>query len=622
MKGDAGFLRVAEQNRGPRGCPTLVLTESASGGDGVSDARSDAELLHGLRGGDARSYEALWRRHSGAAYRYAHRLFPSRADDLVSESFLAIYQQVTATDKGPRYAFRSYLKAVIRNLAIKWNREAERVLSAEDLDQVDPHDGLSRLEKQSDSAEVISAFRELPERWQRVLWLAEVDDRSRPEIAKELGIRPNAVSALQRRARTGLKFQWLSTQIPLALREDVAHVARLFPQYVTEPRNAALAAEVDTHLTICDSCRDLLHSLRGGSARLEGKTLAILLGSAGLGVPSLASLTSGTTAAAVAAVTAGAGLTGWLIAGGLSVLTVSGVIVSTLLLPPAPSPAVAGVDPTTAPSVIRVVVPQTPAPTTPRPEPVEPAIGPGVNDPRIPVVELTDDPDRQGPIAPTRPDPAGPETPGPGIDPSTGGSPGVTTPSTFSGYLAPVVQGKTTPGRAVVVELAAQRYTPPVAGDGSWSFDARGLELEPGVYDYRVWTYDAVSPSAAMSGTFTVLPLTVQGFEHIEGFEDMLLSEAQTTGVVIAITGPANGTVFVDTMQGVSATITLDQSGYTRKRLVMNGVGWYHFTFRALDGDGFWGPAHETSVDVYDPDVIWGPWGPDAEDMTFDLVDP
>lgn len=140
---------------------------------------------------------------AGAAYRYAHRLL-SRADDLVSESFLAIYRQVTSTEKGPRYAFGSSLKAVIRNLAIKWNREAERVLSTEHLDRADPRDGLSQVEQQSESAEVISAFRELPARWHRVLWLAEVDDRSRPEIAKELGIRPDAVSAVQRRALRGL----------------------------------------------------------------------------------------------------------------------------------------------------------------------------------------------------------------------------------------------------------------------------------------------------------------------------------------------------------------------------------------------------------------------------------
>jgi hypothetical protein len=225
------------------------------------------------------------------------------------------------------------------------------------------------------------------------------------------------------------------------------------------------------------------------------------------------------------------------------------------------------------------------------------------------------------PSAPARPEPAAPDTPGPAEEP-TALTPGVTNPESSSGYSAPVISGQTTPGNSVAVLIDSQRYTSVVDDDGRWSFDPRTLQLAAGTYSYQVWAYNTTSQSAATSGTFTVLPLQLSGFEHLTGFEDMTVDEAQTTGLVITITGPPGGSVFITTMQGVSATINLDADGHTRKRLLMNAPGWYYFTFRALDSEGFWGPAFEAPVDVYDPNTIFGPWGPGPDDMAFDLVDP
>ena len=104
----------------------------------MHEVRSDAELLRAVRDGDGGAYEVLWQRHFDAALRYAGHLYPSRAEDLVSESFLAIYQQVRTSQKGPEFAFRLYLRSVIRNTSIRWRRDAARVLDAEDLDEADP----------------------------------------------------------------------------------------------------------------------------------------------------------------------------------------------------------------------------------------------------------------------------------------------------------------------------------------------------------------------------------------------------------------------------------------------------------------------------------------------------
>ncbi|MBN9620375.1 MAG: RNA polymerase subunit sigma, partial [Actinobacteria bacterium] len=61
------------------------------------DARepSDAELLTAVASGDDDAYGVLWARHESAARRLATQLTrPSNVDDLVSESFLRVFNAV------------------------------------------------------------------------------------------------------------------------------------------------------------------------------------------------------------------------------------------------------------------------------------------------------------------------------------------------------------------------------------------------------------------------------------------------------------------------------------------------------------------------------------------------
>ncbi|MFF3027504.1 sigma-70 family RNA polymerase sigma factor [Microbacterium sp. NPDC057944] len=597
----------------------------------MEDSRGDAELLRALRDGDRDAYVVLWERHIGAALRQASRLLPSRAEDLVSEAFLAIYQQVTTTDKGPEFAFRSYLKAVIRNIAIRWRTEAYRVDDTADADRIDFRDALSLVEREADANELLGAFQELPERWQRVLWLAEVADVARPEIAKELGIKPNAVSALHRRARSGLRFQWLTKQVPALLRDDPDHVARLLPRHLTEPDDADLTAEISAHVDSCIRCGELLLSLRSDARRLQGVTLsAVGFGALGVAIPSGSALAPG-TAAAAALITASTGFgVASLLAGGVGAFSIGGLLLATILVGAPVEAAPSAIDATSSRPV--VTAPQTTGPrsggtealpsSAPTTGPHAPTLGRRNADPSIDSVDLVNDPDADLPTAPDRPQTAPGTTPGPSEEPTSALTPGVTTPSGYSGYLPPTLAGTATPGSAVAVEIDGRRYTPDVAADGAWAFDPRTLQLAAGTHDYRAWSFDAQNQSAATMGSFTVLPIVVAGFEELTGMEDMLVEEASTTGIVISATGPANGRIYVSTMEGYSAVFALDATGHAVKRLRVNAVGWYWFTFRALDADGFWGPPEEHAADVYDPDVIFGPWGPSPEDMTFDIVDP
>ncbi|MCM3656344.1 sigma-70 family RNA polymerase sigma factor [Agromyces mediolanus] len=574
-------------------------------------------MIAAVRGGDRAAFQALWERHVDAAYRYARHALPAQADDLVSEAFLAIFQQLTTTEAGPTFAFRSYLKTVIRNTAISWRRDGDRVLVSDEIDQIDDRDGLSQVARDADAVEVIATFEELPQRWQRVLWLTEVEDLGRPQLAKELGIKPNAVSALQRRARAGMRLSWLERQIPVSLRADVDHVARLLPQHLTEPKNASLAAEVGVHLAACLRCRDVLSAMRGSLARVRGGAFsAALLGAFGTGGPGVAWLAAPPAAAAGTAVVA------WLLAGGVAA-TVGGIAIpysvadQSVAGPPAPPAITATPRPTpvaaTGPEAVTAQEPEAAAPQSP---PESPATGRQVGDPTVPVLPLVIDPSAEGPTSPGRPHPTD-SAPSPGSEPTPNSTPGVSTPLDSTGYLAPVLAGKATPGQQVAIELVDERYAPTVAPDGSWNFNPRGLELRAGTYPFKAWVYDAETQSAATAGSFTILPPVVEGFEQIRGTEDMTVEEASTTGLVIALTGPANGTVYVSTIEGHTAYIPLDANGYTRQRLTMQSRGWYYFTFRVVDEEGYVGPEAERALDVYDPLIIFDPWGPSPDEMTF-----
>lgn len=172
------------------------------------------------------------------------------------------------------------------------------------------------------------------------------------------------------------------------------------------------------------------------------------------------------------------------------------------------------------------------------------------------------------------------------------------------------------------MDVDGSRYAADTSPDGGWSFDARRLSLPAGTYPYIVTTTSSDGARSRDEGSFTIQDLGVRGFEDLPGFGDMTVEEASTTGLVIAVDGQPGATVLVVSMTGHTAEIALDDVGHASKRLVMASRGWYHLTFRVVDDDGRWGPGPERSVDVYDPDIVFDPWGPSPEEMTFELLEP
>lgn len=619
----------------------------SAAGSGPRATLSDAELLHAIRGGDAEAYAELWRRHVRAALRLAHRIAPGHADDLVSDAFLAVHHQLTVVGNGPHNAFRAYLFTTMRNTAMRWQKTAALVENDPDIDSIDYLDPSSILADRARSSELLDAFQSLPERWQRVLWLTEVQDAARPAIASELGIKPNAVSALYRRARTGLRLQWLIQQVPPELRDDRDHVAGLLPELVLRERTSMLPRRISMHLKQCSVCAELSADLINAHRRMSRKTLGAL-GFAGLGVvlPAASQLTSAGAGAAAAMLVVG----GTAIAATMSVVVVVGLSPGNLSQPkPQETHTVTQPESEGSRDAEREhpnqpgtgVEADEPDPISDEPD--SSSTGRWNTDPDIPSTSLSRDdapsdnyvvPRAPSPLEPGEaPDPGEADTPPDGSNPAFG--PGITTPTDTQGYLAPVLTGTTSPGAQVTVELRAiaapeasptepQRFASTVADDGAWTFDPRALLADRhGEFEYQVWAHTDEQSSPAETGRFTISTPEVVGFESIAPFEPIPLAEAAETGIVATITGPPGGTICLTSVwPGQTTELPLDEDGNTTQRIRFLGAGWYYLTFRACEGEHR-GPPFEVNFDVIEPESPgMSPFGPDPTTTRIEVSDP
>ncbi|GAB3601297.1 RNA polymerase sigma factor [Microbacterium tumbae] len=567
-------------------------------------AMSDEELVSALRGGQDRAYELLWIRHVAAARRAARRLAPMQAEDLVSEAFLTIYEQIRTRGKGPTSAFRAYLFAVIRNIAARWHRENALLVNDPDADVVSEDENLRNLEREYDGAILLDAFRALPDRWQRVLWLSEIQDVSRPVIAAELGIRPNAVSALHRRARSGLRVQWLLHQVPADLRADPDHVAAALPETIVGGSVQGRLA-LASHLGTCERCRALEMELR--AAYRDGKKSAASVGGlAALGVvlPAASALW-----AAPVTITVAAGV-------GFGFASVAAVLIGALGLglglgaitrPVAPGDAIVALPLPDA--THRPVVDARPEPSLPSPTPTPAATGAPLGPPSTPPpVEEIDiflpGPDSDG--FPVRPAPEAPADPStvtpPSQEPAAPPAPAVMTATPSSAYLAPVFSGDAPPGTDISVGIGDDVYRTAATQEGTWSFDARSVALSAGTYTATVWSVVDGVASGATDVLFTIEPLILDGFMD---YPSVTLREGMDAGIRFTMIGAPGGAVCVDSDNGQSTLVPLDASGRATRILRFYNYGIYLLRLTPCDGD-FYGPDLPRNVSVNNG--LFDPW--------------
>jgi len=246
----------------------------------AGDAVSDAELITAARAGDEQAYAELYRRHASAALRFARSLtgHAADADDLVAEAFTRVLAALRSGN-GPAEAFRPYLLSAVRNAFYDSARRSLREQPVEELTPVAP--GVPFVDPAAAADErrlIATAFQDLPERWQVVLWHTEVEGDQPADIAPLLGISPNAVAALAYRAREGLRERYLRAHLGTATDEECRPTVSRLPAYTRNRLSRAEAARVRRHLDACRRCQVLFGELADLNSRLGA-----LLGPAILG---------------------------------------------------------------------------------------------------------------------------------------------------------------------------------------------------------------------------------------------------------------------------------------------------------------------------------------------------
>ncbi|MBH0083997.1 sigma-70 family RNA polymerase sigma factor [Salinibacterium sp. SWN167] len=283
---------------------------------------SDEQLLAQARTGVQNAFAELWSRHYRSGICVARQYTSIDADDLVSESFARIYQRVLAGG-GPQGAFRPYLYTTIRNLASTWGAASREVQVDEIADFEDPKTLDDPIAVALDHSLTAKAFRELPERWQSVLWYTEVEGMDPHEVAPLLGMSANSVAALSYRAREGLRKAWLQAHINDATASGECQWAMSkFGEHARKSLSGRDTTRIEAHLASCARCAIVCEEVDEVGSRLALVMIPMLLGGvagggflSAFGQGGAASLTAAAAPAMPAAVVASTHLVG---AGGVA----------------------------------------------------------------------------------------------------------------------------------------------------------------------------------------------------------------------------------------------------------------------------------------------------------------
>jgi RNA polymerase sigma factor (sigma-70 family) len=357
----------------------------------VTDMLGDAELIKAVRAGDAQAYGELYRRHHASALRFARWLAGplGDAEDIAADAFARVLAALK-TGKGPNEAFRPYLISAVRNICHDQARRAAREPPVGEPTPLNPGEPFIDPVLAKDEGRLIAtAFSELPERWQLVLWHTEVEGEKPAEIAPLLGISANAVAALAYRAREGLRERYLKAHLGSATDERCQATVDRLAAYARNKLSRADAQRVRQHLEGCGRCRLLFVDLTDINSRLGAVLGPIVLGTA---AGALASKGAPVAASSIA---------GWILArlgvpASAALALAAGITTVTLRIPaePIPPSAVAGPS-STEPAVAPVA-------TVPSLAALDPALSAGTAEP---TATGTPDQSPPGPDAPPTPRP-------------------------------------------------------------------------------------------------------------------------------------------------------------------------------------------------------------------------
>ncbi|NUT91156.1 MAG: sigma-70 family RNA polymerase sigma factor [Saccharothrix sp.] len=257
----------------------------------AGDADFDRELLARVRAGDDAAFGELFSRHADAVRRFAlrHVREHAEADDLTAEAFFRVLQAIRR-GTGPTDHVRTYLLTVARRVAWEWSgRRRDVPVEDEELSRrVEPFPDATA--SRAEHTLISRAFTSLPERWRSVLWQVEVEGARPAAVAPSFGLSPNAMAALARRAREGLRAAYLQAH----LAEDsgpraCSSVLSKLGTYTAGGVQGAEQRRIRKHLQTCSSCNALHAELTEvcSSLRAHAASIAVPVAATALMAPAV-----------------------------------------------------------------------------------------------------------------------------------------------------------------------------------------------------------------------------------------------------------------------------------------------------------------------------------------------
>ena len=209
--------------------------------------------------------------------RFARAFTPSEADadDLVAETIVRAFR-ARADFRGDASEL-SWLRRILRNLAIDHARRPEREISMDDVDQdwrrdeytVDVESVAERIERRNDLYDALSR---LSYAYRSVVVLHDIEGWTVAEVASALDIELPAAKQRLRRGRMALVSALGEADthraelvgVPLRCWDARRHVS----DYLDNTLDAATRAAVECHLATCPTCPALVASLVGATEAL------------------------------------------------------------------------------------------------------------------------------------------------------------------------------------------------------------------------------------------------------------------------------------------------------------------------------------------------------------------
>jgi len=261
------------------------------------------------------AYAALYQEHNARLIAYARSLTGNQAvaEDLAAEAHFRVWRRMSAGHAVDNPS--AYLTTTVRNLAAGLGRAQREI--ARDLDEL-PQDAeraetvAEDPEQRASHVDLISRLlKELPERWAKALWYAEVEDLPMEAVGARIGASASTTAVVLTRARERLRQAFLQSQPGRPADEACEPYWKQIPTIVRGTASARRSRTVLEHSDGCADCRTRMLALTEANTRLPlllGPALfGIVLGGGAWFLPAVAGAGAGAAAGTAARTVARAG---------------------------------------------------------------------------------------------------------------------------------------------------------------------------------------------------------------------------------------------------------------------------------------------------------------------------